>query len=398
MATSYRAKSIRLESGERFPLLVDRVTEVPVLDVIDYSLAYHRTSSINYGKAKVGAIGLFLEWAEKLYIDIDERFGTGELFAQHEIESLAFALGQSKRKTVVVDGLSIPANVLGDTQANRIDWVLEYISWRGEGVAQAMKLDDPRLPLMNQRLGQIDRQLKSLKRKGGGKKRLGLTEEQQVRLFEIVRPDSLENPFRPETRDRNFMLFLLYFELGVRRAEPLVLKAKHVHLHQNGRIVIEPNPHDPSDQRRNQPLVKTAGRTLPISDLLSRTMHDYVTKHRSKAPGAKKTPFIVLDTRKGNPLSLDSIYDMFVLVRDRFPDDFPSDFSTHVLRHTWNDRFMASAEKAGLKDALVRQIANYTMGWTKTSQQSVNYSQREIESQATRILIAMQQQIMEIAE
>lgn len=43
MPTTYRAKAIRFESGERFPLLVDRKTEVPVFNVIDYSLAYHRT-------------------------------------------------------------------------------------------------------------------------------------------------------------------------------------------------------------------------------------------------------------------------------------------------------------------------------------------------------------------
>ncbi len=398
MATSYRTKIIRLENGERFPLLVDRKTEVPVLDVIDYGLSYHRTISTNSGRSRVGAIGLFLEWAEDCFIDIGERFGTGELFTQAEVESLAFILGLSKRNTVVFGGKSVPANVLGDTQANRVDWVLQYIRWRTAGVAQSMKLDDPRAPIVNERLKQIERQLKSLKRKGGGKKRLGLTEEQQVRLFEIVRPDSPENPFQPETRLRNFMLFLLYFELGIRRAEPLVLKANHVHLHQNSRIAIQPNPHDPSDPRRDQPLVKTAGRTLPISGLLSRTLHDYITIHRSKAPGAKKTPFIVLDTRKGNPLSLDSVYDMFVLVRERFPDDFPSDFSTHVLRHTWNDRFMAAARKAGLKDALARQINNYIMGWTKTSQQSAHYSQREIESQATRILLALQQQITGIAE
>lgn len=393
MATQYRAKIITFESGERFPLLVDRRTEVPVLDVIDYSLAYHRTLSINSGKSRVGAIGLFLEWANDCLIDVDERFGTGDLFSQAEIESLAFCLGQSKRKTVMVGNEVMPANVLGDTQANRVDWVTDYIRWRATNVAQAMSLSDRRVPGINHRLQQIEKQLKALKRKGGGRTRLGLTEEQQVRLFEIVRPDSPENPFLSETRYRNFMLFLLYYELGIRQAEALVLKANHVHVHQNGRIVIEPNPGDPSDPRRNQPLVKTAGRTLPISALLGQTVHTYITKHRSKVPGAKKSPFVVLDSRNGQPLSLASVYDMFVLIRNHFPADFPADFSTHILRHTWNDRFMATAKAAGLKDVLARQVNNYIMGWTKTSQQSVKYSQREIENQASQILIGMQRQL-----
>ncbi len=196
---------------------------------------------------------------------------------------------------MVVGDQVLPGNVLGDTQANRVDWVTDYIRWRTTAVAQAMKINDPRVLAINQRLQQIEKQLKNLKRKGGGKVRLGLTEEQQVRLFEIVRPDSPENPFYAETRYRNFMLFLLFYELGIRRAESLVLKANHIDVHQNPRIIIEPNPGDPDDPRKDQPLVKTAGRTLPISSLLAQTIHTYITKHRSKVPGAKKSPFIVLD-------------------------------------------------------------------------------------------------------
>jgi len=397
MQTIYRTKAIRLDSGERFPLLVECDTELPVLDVVDFSLAYHRTKSINSSKSRVGAIGLFLEWAEACLIDIDERFGSGDLFSQAEIESLATALGQSKRKKVIVGDQVLPGNVLGDTQANRVDWVTEYIRWRATGVAQAMKINDTRVLAINQRLEQIEKQLKALKRKGAGKVRLGLTEEQQVRLFEIVRPDSPENPYYAETRYRNFMLFLLFYELGIRRAESLVLKANHVHLHQNPRITIEPNPGDPIDPRKDQPLVKTAGRTLPISTLLAQTIHTYITKHRSQVPGAKKSPFIVLESRSGQPLSLASVYDMFVVIRERFPDDFPSDFSTHVLRHTWNDRFMANAKARGLKGALAQQVNNYIMGWAKTSQQSVKYSQREIERQASQLLMGMQQQLSEFA-
>lgn len=397
MPTTYRAKAIRFESGERFPLLVDRKTEVPVLNVIDYSLAYHRTISINSGRSRVRSIGLFLEWADDCLIDLDERFGTGDLLTQAEVESLAAALGRSKRAKVVVGDQVLPANVLGDTQASRVDSVSHYIKWRATNVAQGMRIDDPRVPVLNHRIQQIERQLQALRRKGGGKVRLGLTDEQQIRLFQVVRPDSPENPFHAETRYRNFMLFLLYYELGIRRAEALVLKAAHVHTQQDARIIIEPNPGDPDDPRREQPLVKTAGRTLPISPLLAQTIHTYITKHRSRLPRAKRSPFVVLDSRNGQPFSLSSVYDMFVVVRERFPEDFASDFSTHVLRHTWNDRFMAAAKAAGLNDALARQVNNYVMGWTKTSQQSANYSQREIERQASQLLMAMQRQLMGVA-
>ena len=390
MPSPFQTRSIRFESGERFPVLVDRDTQLPVPKVIDFSLAYHRTISINTGKIRVCAIGLFFEWAGERSIDVERRFGSGELFNQEEMESLAAALGRSKRKSVTIGNKEVPANVLGDTQANRVDSVFDYIHWRVTGVAQAMKLEDPRLPLVNKRLEQIEKQLKLLKRKGGGQVRLGLTDEQQIRLFEIVRPDSSDNPFREETRYRNFMLFLLFFELGIRRAEALVLKANHLILQRNPRIIIDPNPDDPDDLRKNQPLVKTAGRTLPISSVLANTFYTYITEHRALVPGAKNSPYIVLDSRDGRPLSLASVYDMFVVIRKRFPKSFPSNFSTHILRHTWNDQFMAAAQESGMKSALAKQINNYVMGWSKTSQQSTNYSQREIERQASQLLIKMQ--------
>ena len=58
---------------------------------------------------------------------------------------------------------------------------------------------------------------------------------------------------------------------------------------------------------------------------------------------------------------------------------------------------MANAKAQGLNDALAQQVNNYIMGWTKTSQQSVKYSQREIERQASQLLMGMQQQLSEFA-
>lgn len=398
MGAPFRAKAIRFESGERFPLLLRPDSALPVLDVIDFSLAYHRIMSINSGKARVAAIGMFLDWAFDLNIDVDERFGSGDLFNVAEVESLAGYLRLSRRHKIRVGNDDVPAAIIGKTHSDRIDWILHYMNWRVDSVAQSMAIGDARVPALIERMRRIQEQLKKLKGKGGGKVRLGLTEEQQVRLFEIVRPDSPENPFHAETRYRNFMLLLMFFELGVRRAEPLVLKSQHVHLHgPNPRITIEANPHDPDERRTEPPLVKTAGRTLPLSPLLAETMNTYILKHRSKVPGAKKNPFIVLESTEGRAMSLYSLYDIFVVLRDRFQDVFPPDFSTHVLRHTWNDRFRAVAKQRGLTHPEEKQINNYIMGWTKTSQQAGNYSQREIERQATDLLVRLQHQLLETA-
>ena len=115
-----------------------------------------------------------------------------------------------------VGGETVPSVVISNTHGNRIDWVRNFISWRARNMCQAIPVDDPRVSAVTDRLAAIERQLSSLKTTGGSRKRLRLTEEQQIRLFEIVKPGAPENPFRPETQYRNFMLLLLYLELGIR--------------------------------------------------------------------------------------------------------------------------------------------------------------------------------------
>lgn len=194
------------------------------------------------------------------------------------------------------------------------------------------------------------------------------------------------------------MLLPLYFELGIRRAEPLVLKHNHLHLRdrENPTLVIVPGANDPEDLRRCQPLVKTAGRVLPLSPLLALTIDVYITEHRSKISNVKKNPFVVVETTNGRSMALSTIYGIFVTLRQRFPEDFPPAFSIHIMRHTWNDRFKAQAKAKGLNEAEIKTVGNYIMGWTKTPGQSTNYNRRHTEMQSTKILTAMQQNLVRI--
>lgn len=398
MATLYRAKMIRFESGERFPMLIELRRGLPDVVVIDYSLAYHRVISINSSMAQVATIGLFMEWAEERGINLDARFGTGDLFTQAEIEDLAGTLKQSKRKTLVVAGRTMPGNVIGDTHGNRLDWTRRHVEWRATSVCQSMPVSDPRVGPMNARMNAINRQLLTLKTKGGSKKRCGLTDYQQQRLFEMLRPGSSDNPFHAAVQYRNFLILLLYFELGLRKAEPLVIKYNHLHLHDREmpHIIIQPNPNDPDEVRRQPPLVKTAGRTLPLSPLLSRTMHEYVVHHRSKLRGAKMNPFVILETETGRAMSLAAVHDIFKLLRARLPDVFPADFSAHILRHTWNDRYRKAAKAKGMSDAEIQAVGNYLMGWSKTSMQAVNYTRRQIEAEAAEAMTNMHNAMLDV--
>jgi integrase len=395
--TLYRTEILAMDGGERFPLLIDNATGVPDPTAIRFSLANHRVKSPAYGRAQLEAIGRFYEWADDAGIDLDQQFGTCNLFSADEVDSLADWLRWSKRTTIEINGETVAAPNIGDTHGNRIGVVAAFIKWRAQHVIQAMPLTDPRVEPANDRLKAILEQLEARKTSGGARSRLGLTIEQQIRLLEITRPDSPLNPFTPKTRHRNFALILLYLDLGVRKSEPLVLKARHLHLiGKDPHIRIAPNPNDPDEVRADPPRVKTLGRRLPLGSVLAQTIDDYVNHHRSKVPGAKRNPFVFLETEDGNALSKASVYDIFVLLRRRFSHDFPSDFATHILRHTWNDRFKKKAATFGLQGPELTHVKNHIMGWTKLSQQGANYGNREQQEQASKILLSLQGDLLGI--
>ena len=129
MEHGYKTEVIRLEGGERFPLLLSRNTMMPVGSVCDYSLTYHRGKPINSSKPHVDALGLFYTWSSKRGISLDERFHSGNLFTTDEITSLSEELWV--RRSIGKSANSAPTRVvIGETHGNRIDAVIAYIKWR----------------------------------------------------------------------------------------------------------------------------------------------------------------------------------------------------------------------------------------------------------------------------
>ncbi|MFY0108248.1 hypothetical protein ABTP98_19430, partial [Acinetobacter baumannii] len=82
------------------------------------------------------------------------------------------------------------------------------------------------------RLTETGDQIKSLCTSGKQQQKEALTDQQRQFLLEVCRPDNPLNPFKPQTRHRNFAVVLMLDELGLREGEPLVLKGvEDVHLH-----------------------------------------------------------------------------------------------------------------------------------------------------------------------
>lgn len=389
----FQIKVIILEGGERFPLMLERSTGLPVGAVTDWAAMNLRGNPIATSKRKVSSVALLYQWAVDRHIDLEARLLSLNLFSTSEIASLS--------EYLYLDHSSLgkscsPTGVVGATHRARTDNIIDFIVWRSAQITTALPMEDHRIESAAERLKVVRTQLEKLRGKSVSKPRGSLSEEQCAELFDIVRPGSPRNPFQKRTQLRNYVILLLLYELGLRRSEPLTIKGRHVSIGQPCIIRITFTPNDEDDPRIDNPSIKTKSRDLPVSLELARSYEALLRERRSNPKtmqNAKRTEFIFLSTKDGQPMSKKTLDDIFVCLRNKFSTIFPADFAAHHLRRTWNYRFSMACETAGFDKKLADKISRYFMGWSAMSSQPEKYNEKYIMEMAMKIGLAMQDRL-----
>lgn len=116
------------------------------------------------------------------------------------------------------------------------------------------------------------------KRKNSGLK--GLTDQERELLLEVMHPQSERNPFASEAlRLRNYIILLLGLELGLRRAEMLLIKLSDISW--NSKMISVVDLEDERvDSRTLAPKFKTHERMLEMSDGLAWEIKKYIDAFR----------------------------------------------------------------------------------------------------------------------
>ncbi|WP_245414893.1 tyrosine-type recombinase/integrase [Aureimonas flava] len=393
-----------LRGGERFPLYHGR-NGVPDPWITRYCAVELRTAglSVNTIARAAKAVALLLDWAAARSVDITARIESGDFFTHEESLDLSNWLRRSRARAKA-DG-TVKAVVDANTHENRVSCVRSYIRWRGEIAVHRIPVASGRYGDGSKKLAAWDRMMSGLARGGTTKKRYGLTDEQRALFLRIIHPDADGNPFDRHHRHRNYAILLAYYELGLRRGEPFVLKSGDLRISgATPKLAVRARPDDPDDPRPDQPLVKTAERLLPVGAELLGALDTWILRNRSdkdRYPGAKKHPFVFV-SENGRPMALRTVYDLFVKMRERYPE-LPRDFSPHILRHDWNDRFSALCDRRREADALANvpqshrltkakeeSVRNYLMGWKKHSKRAATYTNRSTEATASELMLTLQ--------
>lgn len=408
---TYAVKIILLNGTERFPLLIDRRSQLPDSWAARYAVTDLRPKrlSVNTIRRSMAGIGLAYDW---LYtranpIDLNARIDSVALLSQLECFSLVAWLRRNwkpSKAQKLKKGITTQSYVDPNTHYERVVSVIAYVRWRAEGVISRMGNRDPAKPIAQAQLEMFDKNMRAGIRSAPRGHRKALPEHLHKVFLNAIDPGSAENPFAPANRYRNYVILLLYWELGIRRGEALNLKTSDLLLTGNEpQLTIVRRADDPADTRVDQPLVKTLERTLLLGPRLCLALRTWISSHRNDSdryPGAKRSPYLFV-SETGKPLALRSVNDIFKSLRDAIPE-LPPNLCTHVIRHTWNYRFSeahrAARNRIGndpnhpsyVSEAKETLQRNYVMGWKKNSKSGDDYTILETQQESAKHMLEMQ--------
>lgn len=418
MAAGYRVKTIKLESGERLPLLLSKETGLPLWDPTLFILTTLRAANLaaNTLAQAARAVMVAHQIFDFLDIDLNDRMLKGRLLTLGEIEALVkfSALRQeeldSLLETQITDKKNAqivslqkmtkravskrPKVVSPETKTIRLLYIRNYILWLVSGRRLKLDVSHKHYEALNEAarvvVGSINERMPEQSYEPSS--RQGVSPEVRARMLEAIKPDSPDNPWKNKhVRARNQLIFLWLLSLGLRNGELLSIYAQDVNL-RSREVVVVRRPDNPEEVRQNAPLVKTRGRLLALGPDLSELTRAYLIGFRSKIKAARHHPYLFVAMGTGAPLSKSALKKLFRELRTQVPG-LPDDLSPHVLRHTWNDDFSALMDAHRVPPEEEEKMRRQAMGWAPNSKMAATYTKRHVQRKANQASLAMQEKV-----
>jgi integrase len=279
------------------------------------------------------------------------------------------------------------------TQASRLRYMADFLEFLSTyigstlptGQRQALELDSA--SALKAFLAQVPK----VSRRAKLGAREGLSKEDQDRLLKVIHPDSPDNPWeRGFVRHRNWLIVVLLLATGMRRGELLGIQIRDLH-QRLPKLRILRRADASEDPRRIQPNTKTNDREVELRPAIMRAVWGYINDRRKKIKAARKHPQLIV-ADDGQPLSLRSIDKIFRQLREACPG-LPVTLTSHVMRHTWNERFSEQAELLGLTDAVEEKARNEQQGWTDNSKSAATYTRRHASRKGRKLALKLQEQL-----
>ncbi|WP_095159272.1 site-specific integrase [Pseudomonas sp. Irchel 3E13] len=403
--TPYKVKVVGLEGGERFPILCERQSGLPVFRVNLWVLTELRAAhlAVNTIQQAIQSVMILLVVLDQLKVDLDARLNNGKFLTLGEVELISrccklpaaeiegFAQIMSGARGGKPEALAQQVSVT--TVSIRLYYIKRYLSWVATGyLIQVGATHENFLALEKLRVSVLDSiqaRIPSSSSYSSFAPRVGLSEHELRLVQQYVEPGYELNPWKNDrVQKRNYLIIRWLLSLGVRRGELLGIKISDVNF-QTNEILIARRAGDPADPRRRQPCTKTSARLLALDPGLADLTRSYVMSIRRSVPGARRHEYLWVALGTGKPMSLANLNKIFKTLRMHC-QELPQDLSPHVLRHTWNELFSEVVDQKGISAEIEQKIRSRMMGWSETSEMAKVYNQRHIRRKAAEVSLEMQ--------
>lgn len=410
--TRFVAKRIRFRNGERHSVL-SRPGGLPVHEVTLYLAKYRkRGRAANTIHSVCMALALLYRELAKADIDFLQRMRQGKFLTIHELNRLADA-AQYRIDDLSYDDADRSSNVIDfkrirmrckvpveevkavnvSTEASRVRYMADYLNFLATymGAQLSASLRETLEVESAHALKAFRAQVPPVSKRAMLGAREGLSKEDQDRLLKVIQPEAPDNPWEGVfVRQRNWLIVVLLLATGMRRGELLGLQVRDFDQRlPKVRILRRADANE--DPRRIQPNTKTHDREIELRTAIMRAVWNYINHHRRKIKTARKYPQLIV-ADDGQPLSLKSIDKLFAQLREACPG-LPVKLTSHVMRHTWNERFSEQAELMGLSDVVEEKARNEQQGWTDNSKSAANYTRRFASRKGREISLKLQEQL-----
>jgi len=205
-------------------------------------------------------------------------------------------------------------------------------------------------------------------------------------LFSLVHPQSTKNPFRTDqNRWRNYTLFMLLLQLGLRKSELLILNVGSfrsqydVEVGENRFWLDIAVTHSVDDPRAKTARLKNnlATRQIPLSASLVGCLETYLTSCRGDPPHE-----FMLSSSEGRPLSASSLDYVFDVLNRVLSDQSKviltsrriGTITPHSLRHTAAVLRLQRFVESGMElEEAVHRLRPF-FGWSRSSEMPYHYA------------------------
>lgn len=403
-------KTVKLKSGERYPLLMSE-DGTP-----DFWTTHFVTQRLRMSKAAT-TISQYLKnikhlkkWEMVNSRDLLKEIYEGKVPTREDIKRIceycyyqAKSLDLTKRdrskkavinmsKFVLSKGADLPT-VSPSQYITRLAHVSEYLHFIGK---ERVK-HKPTAASLFDALDEMKNDFKRNYPKGQFKKKQldksGIPDDVFEGFVAVSKPSSKHNPFKdPDIKFRNYLIVQVLYETGIRCSELLALRIGDIGTDADAPVLIVRREHDRQDDPRpNEPNAKTLGRSVRISKVLRDLLWHYIKSVRIKTKAAKKHPYIFVSHKgkkgsydSGMPISQQTITDLSNCIKKVNSERFWG-ITPHLFRHYFNDRLSARIDEERqtvLQEVIRLEQASQIEAAKQYAKENTLTEQRELEIRA----------------